>query len=119
MDYLQKEALEKRTTEYARNVVLLCRQIPQDSVNDRLIRQAVSSSGSVGANYREANESVGFKDFIYRLKISRKEAKESIHWLDLLMAANPSKIKEFEILIQEGEEIKAIFSAIIFKITKN
>jgi len=71
--------LEERTTEFAKRVILLCRALPKEFINNRLIGQIVGSAGSVGANYREANDALGKKYFIHRLKISRKEAKETIH----------------------------------------
>ncbi len=104
-----------RTTEFAKSVILLCRKIPQDAVNDRLIRQVVGSSGSIGANYREANDCLGLKDFVYRLKIARKEAFETSHWLELLKTANPTKSEEIEVLQDECNQITKILSAIISK----
>ena len=80
------------------------------------VRQLVKSSGSVGANYREANESLSKKDFLMRMKISRKEAKESIYWLRLIHETNqlddPVEVKS---LIQEATELKKILSSIIEK----
>ena len=84
-------------------------------MNDRLIGQVVGASGSVGANYREANDALGKKDFIQRLKIARREAKESHHWLELIMEANINKENEVKPLIRESEELKNILSAIINK----
>ncbi len=78
-DKFHKFDLEKRTTEYAKKVIRLCLTLPRNSINERLKEQIVGSSGSIGANYREANDALGKKDFIHRLKISRKEAKETIH----------------------------------------
>ena len=72
--------LEDRTTEFARRVIRLCKVLPNNSINYRLTGQAVGSAGSVGANYREANDALGKKDFIHRLRISRKEAKEIVHF---------------------------------------
>ncbi len=72
--------LEKRTTEFAKAVIYLCKKLPRNSMNNKLVGQVVGSEGSVGANYREANDALGKKDFIYHLKISRKEAKETLHW---------------------------------------
>lgn len=109
--------LEERTTEFAKAVVRLCKKIPRNPINDRLIGQIVGSAGSVGANYREANDALGKKDFVHRLKISRKEAKESIHWLDLIKEANPSVTTDIHGLIQEGTELKNILSAIISKVS--
>ena|SRR3990167_9047350 len=79
--------LEKRTTEFAKQVILLCRKLPRDAVNNRLISQVVGSSGSIGANYREANDALGIKDFVNRLRISRRETKETLHWLELISAS--------------------------------
>ena len=78
-----KYDLEERTTDFAKRVVHLCRELPKDSMNSRLIGQITGSAGSIGANYREANDALGKKDFVHRLKISRKEAKETIHWLEI------------------------------------
>ena len=107
--------LEKRTTEFAKSVIRVCKQIPINSVNDRLVGQVVGSSGSIGANYREANDALGKKDFIQRLKISRREAKECIHWLELITEANTEKKAEIQLLLRECEELKNILSTIIIK----
>jgi len=108
--------LEDRTTRFAIKVVKLCRSVPKDSINNRITGQLTGSSGSIGANYREANDCLGKKDFLLRMKISRKEAKETIHWLLILKEANSaefeSKINE---CMQEATELKHIFSAIISK----
>ncbi len=74
----------------------------------------IISSGSVAANYIEANEKLGDKDFKFRLKISRKEAKESVLWLKLLRDLN-SEDKELVNLINEAEQLRKILSAIINK----
>jgi four helix bundle protein len=67
-------------------------------------------------NYIEANESLSKKDFVYRVKISRKEAKESIYWLRLINETNINfNNPKVETLIQEATELKKIFSAIIEK----
>ena len=111
--------LEERTTKFAINVVRLCRKLPKDPINNRLTGQTVGSSGSVGANYREANDALGKKDFILRVKTSRKEAKETIHWLEIIKEANPEFSEEVEILKKEAIELKNILSAIISKVTEN
>jgi four helix bundle protein len=75
----------------------------------------IRASGSVGANYREANEALSKKDFKLRIKISRKEAKETCYWLDLLKEATPEYKDDIEDLLIEATELKKIFSAIINK----
>ncbi|NOQ68146.1 four helix bundle protein [Patescibacteria group bacterium] len=110
---MHKFDLEERTTEFAKRVVRLCRSLPKDSINNRLSGQAVGSAGSVGANYREANDSLGKKDFLHRMRISRKEAKETIYWLDLIEEANPEFKERMKELKQEAQELKNILSTII------
>lgn len=84
-------------------------------MNDRIIGQLTGSAGSIGANYREANDALGKKDFLNRLRIARKEAKETLHWLELLVEANPNEKDETRKLWKEAEELKNILSAIITK----
>ena len=114
-----KYDLEDRSTEFAKRVVHLCRSLPKDSINNRLSGQAVGSAGSVGANYREANDALGKKDFIFRLKIARKEAKEIMHWLELIEEANPELKSRMQELKQEARELKNILSEIIKKAENN
>jgi four helix bundle protein len=102
--------LEKRTTEFAKSVIKVCKQLTNNSMNDRLVGQVVGSAGSIGANYREANDALGKKDFIQRLKISRREAKECIHWLELVLEANSEVAPEIQPLLKECEEKKHIVS---------
>jgi four helix bundle protein len=76
----------------------------------------IRSSGSVGANYIEANEALGRKDFLLRLKICRKEAKESRYWLMLLnVGSKPELLQQREVLVQECTELMNIFGAIYRK----
>ena len=110
---------EIRTTEFAKRMIHLCRALPKDRINDVLISQGVRSAGSVGANYREANEAVGRKDFIYRLRIARKECKETEHWLDLIEEANPGFKERMKDLFTECGEIRNILSAMIEKSEKS
>lgn len=107
--------LEPRTTEFAKKVIRLCKKLPKNSINNRLIDQIIGSSGSIGANYREANDALGRKDFFCRIKISRKEAKETIHWLELILEANDTFAQEIDALILEADEYKRIFSSILNK----
>ena len=107
--------LEERTTEFAKAVIRLCGSLPRNPINHRLIGQVVGASGSVGANYREANDALGKKDFTQRMKIARREAKESYHWLSLIVEANKNRQTEIAPLLKEVTELKNIISAIIKK----
>lgn len=108
--------LEDRTLEFAKKVREFIRKLPKTKSNFEDISQLIRSSGSVGANYIEANESFSKKDFIMRIKISRKEAKESRYWL-ILVEINSNKELEVERkdLIQEATELMNIFGSIIRK----
>ena len=107
--------LEERTLEFAKMIIRLCKRLPKDTINIKLIGQLISSSGSVGANYREANESLSKKDFIHRMKITRKECKESSYWLELLKEANPKFSEEVDKCIMESKELRNIFTSVINK----
>ena len=108
--------LEKRTEQFAKNVIQLCKNLPKSTINMKLTGQVVSASGSVGANYIEANEALSKKDFANRIKISRKEAKESRYWLRLIISANPEAESQAKPLIQEATELMNIFGAILKKV---
>ena len=112
----QKYDLEERTFEFAKNVRLLVKELPKSIANKEDIRQVIKSSGSVGANYIEANEALSKKDFLWRVKISRKEAKESHYWLKIINQTNDLETEStINNLIQESSELTKIFSAIIEK----
>ncbi len=120
MDKSQKSKpvydLEERTFQFAKNVRNFVKTLPKTIANIEDTRQLIRSSGSVGANYREANESLSKKDFLLRIKISRKESKESEYFLRLINETNdlPNK-NEASRLIQEAIELKKILSAILEK----
>ena len=105
--------LEERTFKFAENVRRFVSKIRQTARNREDSKQLLRSSGSVGANYIEANEALSKKDFIHRIKISRKESKESRYWLKLLDVGGLEK--ERGILIQEATELMKIFGSIIRK----
>lgn len=106
--------LGKRTKVYAKRVREFVKNIPKTIANVEDARQVIRSSGSVGANYIEAEESLSKKDFNLRIKICRKEAKESKYWLELLNVRN-DMIEERDALVQEASELTKIFGAIVQK----
>ncbi|MFH0952481.1 MAG: four helix bundle protein [Patescibacteria group bacterium] len=108
--------LEERTTKFGKLVIGLCKQLPINAINMKLITQVVGSAGSIGANYREANDALGKKDFALRVRIARKETKETIHWLDLLKESNPVVKEKVDEIISEAIELRNILSAIIKKV---
>ena len=90
--------------------------MPKTTANIEDGRQLIKASGSVGANYIEANESLGKNDFLMRIRISRKEAKESAYWLRLINETNELKNADEALrLIQKANELKKILSSILEK----
>jgi len=107
--------LEERTLEYAKETIGLCKKLSKDVINLKLIGQLINAAGSVGANYREANEALSKKDFAHRMKITRKECKESSYWLELIKEANGTFEGEINRQIKESKELRNIFTSIIDK----
>jgi len=111
--------LEERTFSRfsgTKAVRIFVKTLPKTIANIDDGKQLISASGSVGANYREANESLGKKDFLMRVKISRKEAKESAYWLRLIHETNNLKNgDDAQRLMQEAIELKKILSSILEK----
>jgi four helix bundle protein len=106
--------LEERAFQFAKRVRAFTRMIKRDVENIEDIKQLVRASGSVGANYIEANESLGRADLRMRIKISRKEAKEAIHFLGLLQTFEvPELENEREFLVNEAIQLKKIFSKML------
>ncbi|MBI3558972.1 four helix bundle protein [Candidatus Gottesmanbacteria bacterium] len=112
----KKFDLDERTLNFARRVRAFVKLLPKNSANFEDISQVVRSSGSVGANYIEANDSLSKKDFYMRIKICRKEAKESQYWLKLVDTNNSQDLEiERKYLLQEALELTKIFGAILAK----
>lgn len=108
--------LAERTFLFAQETRGFIKKLPRMVGNLEDIRQLVRSSGSVGANYIEANESVSKKDFLLRIKTCRKESKESAYWLRLLDCGSGSVLKDkCGRLITEARELMNIFAAILRK----
>lgn len=107
---------EERTFVFARDNRKFVKQLPRSIVNLEDGPQFIRSSGSVGSNYIEANESLSRKDFLVRIKICRKEAKESAYWLRLVDTNNDRILEEERLrLLQEAKELSKIFGSIVTK----
>ena len=110
----KKYDLEERTYLFADRVNVYVNSLPKLISNLENGKQLVRSAGSVGANYIEANECLGKKDFLMKIKISKKESKESILWLRL-SRPDADRAEEKNYLINEATELMKIFGAILQK----
>ena len=108
--------LEKRTKQFGLEVRDFCRPFKKDIINSVYINQIIRSSSSIGANYIEANENLGKNDLMMRIKICKKEAKETIYWLDFLIHENEVTKQK---IATEANELMLIFGSILKKLTNN
>jgi four helix bundle protein len=111
--------LEERTFEFAQRCREFVKRLTRTISTIEYGKQLIRSSGSQAANYIEANESISRKDFLHRIRICRKEAKESRLWLRLIDIGDVGALQqEQEALIQESLELTKIFGSILEKSQK-
>jgi four helix bundle protein len=113
-DHSKPYDLEDRTFEFARASRAFVKKVPRTIANIEDAKQFIRASGSIGANYIEANESIGKKDFVMKIRICRREAKESRYWLRLLDVDGKFE-KQRQQLTTEAHELMNIFGAILRK----
>jgi len=114
----RKKANQKlldRTLKFAEDVLVLAQDLPKNIINNRLVLQLMDAGTSVGANYREACEAESSKDFVHKIKISKKEARESKYWLKLLLKTNLDFRNRIVPLKEEAGELVKIFASIVSK----
>lgn len=114
----RKYDLIERTNLFAKQVRGFLFQLPKGYLILEDSKQLIRSSGSVGANYIESQEPISDKDSFLRIRICRKEAKESMYWLDLLGSYNLNETQELERikLMNEATELTKIFGTIVQKL---
>lgn len=107
--------LVQRTSKFGEVVIELAKTVRSTDLNRPLLLQIVRSGTSVGANYMEADCGESRKDFIHKLAIARKEAKETMYWARMLHKTNPESRDICIKVYTEGQELVKIFSSIIIK----
>lgn len=111
--------LEERTAVFGEETIKFAKTIPQTIVTRPIIGQFVKSGTSVGANYCEADCAETKKDFEHKMGICKKEAKETKHWLRMIMISVPELKEQAVRLSKEINELVLIFSAIVNKSKAN
>ena len=106
--------LESRCFKFTLAVRDYIKPLPKSLTNKEFCRQLIRSAGSVGANYIEANEALSKKDFLFRVKIAKKDAKETRYWL-LLTEPEEDGLRGQKYLVQEATEIMKMLGAVIEK----
>jgi four helix bundle protein len=111
------QELEERFHNFGKRVRDFCRKLKWDIINIEYIRQLIRASSSLGANYIEASDDLGKADEKMKIKIARRESKESVHFLKLVLTYDDKQLEaERIVLIDEAEQIKRILSTIITKL---
>lgn len=113
-----KYDLEERTAKFGAEVITFVRSLPQNTVTRPIISQLVRAGTSIGANYCEADDAESRKDFKHKIGIAKKEARETKHWLRMVVVAVPEVKEKARILWQEAKELHLIFNAIIHSTNK-
>jgi four helix bundle protein len=104
--------LEERTARFGEAVIDFAKTIPQEPMTNRIIAQLVGAGTSVGANYVEADDAVSKKDFLKSIGTCRKEARETKHFLRMIVRAVPELKPQARSLWLEAKELHLIFSKI-------
>lgn len=106
--------LENRCLEFSLNVKSYCSDVKQDMIHQDYILQVIRSSAAIGSNIIEANEKLGEDNLIHKMKIARKESKETIYWLHHF-----DETEERDFLLDEVDQLRKILSSIISKLSLN
>ena len=111
-DVPERYDLAERTAMFGETVIRFAQRIPQSPVTNRLIDQLVGAGTSVGANYCEADEGISRKDFMHRIGICKKEARETQFFLRMVVTAQSTLKPEARVVWNEARELKLIFASI-------
>jgi len=111
----KKYDLEERTAKFGEDIIEFAKKLPKNDITKRIIPQLVGAGTAVGSNYCEADCAESNKDFIHKMAIANKEAKESKHFLRMVSKASPEHALEGRKLWKEGHELNLIFTTIIKK----
>ena len=108
--------LEERTAKSGEDIIVFVKKLPRDDVTKRMIPQLIAAGTGIGANYCEADDAESKKDFRHKISICKKEARETKHWLRMIMVACPGLEEEAEKHWLEAKELNLIFNAIVNKL---
>lgn len=111
-----KYDLEERTAKFGEKIIEFAKEIPQNPITGPIINQLVKSGTSVGANYCEADDAETPRDFVHKIGICKKEARETKYWLRMVVKTVPNLREKAKVLWQEAKELNLIFNSIVNKI---
>lgn len=111
-----KYDLEERTAKFGENVIIYCKNIPENSITKTIIIQLVKCGTSVGANYSEADDAESGRDFKHKIGICKKESREAKHFIRMSVVAVPNLKEQAKPIWQEAKELNLIFNTIYKKV---
>lgn len=111
----RNKLLQERIEKFVTDCITLANKLPPTVSNRQMLPQFVDAATSVGANYHEACEAESSRDFVHKVKIAKKECRETNYWLRMLSKSNLVELTGFARLEQESAELAKIFSAIVSK----
>ncbi len=115
----RKYDLNERTLVFSKNLVFLLKKIPKDTISIPIISQCIRAGTSIGANYAEADCAESRKDFEHKIAICKKESKETVYWLKILIEIAPEFKNDLETITREAVEFQLIFASIINRSKEN
>lgn len=119
INHKQKYDLEERTLEFSKDLIDFAKRLPQNSITKSSIIQLIRCGTSIGANCSEADEASSRKDFINKITIAKKEARETKYWLRIIVHTLPQFKDEARKLYKEAQELNLILAAIVHNSKKN
>lgn len=108
---MNRKELEARTKKFHIDIIKLCNDFPKTAAGFETAKQLIRAAGSVAANYRATKRAKSDADFIYKIEIVLEEANESHYWLEVINEAEIKTGKEIGRLIDEANQLTAIFAA--------
>ena len=108
---ISKDEMYQRTMLFSTRILHMVKAMPKGMAENVIARQLIRSATSIGANYREACHGRSRSDFIAKIKICEGEADETLYWLELLVNSGIMKLNKMQNLIDEVNELVAIFTA--------
>ena len=108
---MNRKELQQRTKKFHVDVIKLCSDFPKNAAGFETAKQLIRAAGSVGANYRATKRAKSNADFIYKIQVVLEEADESLYWLKVINEAEIKSGREVDRLIDEANQLTAIFAA--------
>ena len=108
---MDRKELQQRTKKFHVDVIKLCSDFARNAAGFETAKQLIRAAGSVGANYRATVRAKSNADFIYKIEIVLEEADESHYWLEVIKEAEIKVGSEVDRLINEANQLTAIFAA--------